>query len=123
MCSASRRYISSSGLASIELEMLTTQVTKEAHPAARARESNRKFIAMLPVFYRQTVIEMCPLACQVHRALPCNVYSSRKARVGLSCRFYNYRVAFCFDEESSPSIVNHEGSRVINLTRRVQDVP
>lgn len=95
--------------------MLTLLVTKETHPAARARKPPkiyRRVASILRPDSRRNVPARTPSASRS----PCNiaVYNDRKKRVGLSCRFYDDRVAFCFVGERFSSIVDHESSRVIH---------
>lgn len=91
--------------------MLTLQITKEAHPAACARKRPKIYRYVVSILWpdnRRNVFAYTQSASR----FATSVYS--KACVELSCRFYNNRVASCFDKKRLASIIDHEGSRVIH---------
>lgn len=118
MCSASLRYITSPKLENFhQARNVNYGSNKGGASGCSCTKATENLSPCCQYFIeadsRRNVSACTPSASRL--ALPCNVYSiCRKTRVGLSCRFYNYRAAFCFDEVSSSSIVDHEGSRVIH---------
>lgn len=92
--------------------MLTLQITKEAHPAACARKRPKIYRHVASILWSDNRRNVFVYTLTASR-FATSVYSSGDTRVKLSCRFYN-RVASCFDKEGLPSIVDHEGSRVIH---------